>query len=342
MPEPTHPALDQAISTVPSTQFHGVDGQAVRPCTPAAVTHRHLRMLDVHPGANVMDIGIGSGLSAALLARLAGAEGRVTAIEIEPDIAKRAEALYVEHGHQVTVAVGDGLLGYPPSAPYDRILVGTTPPAIPDAWFQQLKPGGTLLCGARIADLPGAYAIARVTVDDHHQPHTVEIHHGGYTPMIADFPLETTCRAVDPQQPERALTILGEHEVGVAATLLTSLTETPYIAPTSAPGTDYFHLKNWLIATAPDGLLEATLDQGTGIGIGFLAPNGAAQAAIVTEAHLITNQAESPALDALGALVRHWWETGAPRTHELHARLIREGETWHARIAPAVTSFPHA
>jgi protein-L-isoaspartate(D-aspartate) O-methyltransferase len=335
MTEATQPALDRAINAVPAEQFHGADGRAVRPCTPAAVTHRHLRLLDVHPGANAMDIGVGSGLSAALLAHLAGPEGHVTAVEIDPKLAKRAEALYVEHGHEVTVVIGDGLLGYPPGAPYNRILVGATPPAIPDAWLQQLKPGGTLLCGVRIADLPGAYAIARVTVDEQHQPHTVEIHHGGYTPMHVADPLDTAFRAVDPLRPERSLTVLGEHEPSTAVSLLTSLTETVHIEPTPASDSDYFHLKNWLIATEPTGLLEATVDQGTGIGIGSLAPDGTVHAAIVTDEHLIADHAESPALEVLRTLIHRWQDEGALRTHELLARLTHDGDAWRARVTRA-------
>ncbi|MET7713323.1 methyltransferase domain-containing protein [Streptomyces sp. NPDC005407] len=335
MPDTSNQALDRAIYAVPTEQFQGADGRAVRPCTPAVVTHRHLRMLDVRPGARVMDIGIGSGLSAALLAQLGGPDGRVTAVEIEPSLAKRAEALYAEHGHQVTVVVGDGLLGYRQSAPYDRILVGATPPAIPQAWLQQLKPGGTLLCGVRIAGLPGAYAIARVTVDDQHQPHQVEIHHGGYTPMVATYSADTVSRVVDQQQPEFSLTVLGDQDHRTAASLFAVLHEATHSEPTPAPDLDYFHLKNWLVAAEPSGLLEASIDRGTGVGIGFLAPDGTAHAAIVTDEHLIADHAESPALEVLRALSHQWLEEGALRTHELQARLTRDGDVWHARVSRA-------
>ena len=335
MPDTSSEALDRAIWAVPTAQFHGADGRAVRPCTPAVVTHRHLRMLDVRPGARVMDIGIGSGLSAALLAQLAGPDGQVTAVEIESSLAKRAECLYTEYRHRVTVVVGDGLLGYPQGAPYDRILVGTTPPAIPDAWLQQLKPGGSLLCGVRIADLPGAYAIARVTVDEKHQPHQVEIHHGGYTPMIAAYPADTVSRVVDPQQPEFSLTVLSNRERSAASSLFAVLRGAPHTEPTPAPGSDYFHLKNWLIAAQPAGLLEATIDQGTGVGVGSLAPDGTVHVAIVTDQHLIADHADSPALDALRVLSQEWLEGGSLRTHELNARLIRDGEVWHARVTHA-------
>lgn len=344
MPDATHSALDRAISVVPAEQFHGADGRAVRPCTPAGVTHRHLRMLDVHPGANVLDIGIGSGLSAALLAQLAGQRGHVTAVEIDPGLAERAEALYAEHGHQVGIVVGDGLSGHPPGAPYDRILVGTTPPAVPDAWLQQLKPYGVLLCGVHISDLPGAYGIGRITVDEQHRPQQVVVHHGGYTPMVASALPGNVTRAADGEHPEHVLTLLGAQDPITAHSFLAALARARHTEPSPAQGSDYFHLKNWLIATEPDGLLEATLDQGTGIGtgmgigIGSLSQGGAGHAALVNDDHLIADRAGSPALEALTALVHNWREIGSPRTHQLPAGLRREGDSWRVRISAGAST----
>lgn len=333
MPDAHPPALDRAIAAVPAEHFHGTDGRAVRPCTPADVTHRHLRMLDVQPGANVLDVGLGSGLSAALLAQLAGPRGQVTAVEIEPDLAERAEKLYTEHGHHVTVHLGDGLLGHPPSAPYDRILVGATPPAIPDTWLRQLKPGGVLLSGVRLADLPGAYAIARITVDDHHRPHEVDVHHGGYTPMLAPTPSKPVTRSVDPHTPEHSLTVVGDSNPRTAAGFLTALTDDPHIEATPAPGNDYFHVKNWLVATSPDGLLEATTKQGTGVGLGLVVDDTPSHVAVATDDCLVADSANSPALEALHRIVGGWQQVGRPRTHELRARLVSAEDAWHVRLS---------
>lgn len=334
MPDAHQTALDRAIAAVPAEHFHGADGRAVRPCTPADVTHRHLRMLDVQPGANVLDVGIGSGLSAALLAQLAGPQGQVTAVEIEPDLAERAEKLYTEHGHQVTVHRGDGLLGHPPHAPYDRILVGTTPPAIPDTWLRQLKPGGVLLSGVRFADLPGAYAIARITVDARHRPHEVEVHHGGYTPMIGPVPTEgNVTRATDPDHPQHSLTVLGGRDQGTAAALLTALTRHPHVEATPAADADFFHLKNWILATGPTGLLEATTQHGTGVGLGLVVGDTPSHVAVATDDCLVADSANSPALEALHRIVGGWQQVGRPRTHELRARLVSAEDAWHVRVS---------
>jgi protein-L-isoaspartate(D-aspartate) O-methyltransferase len=350
MPDVSPSALDSAVSAVPAERFHGVDGRAVRPCTPADVTYRHLHMLEVPQGANVLDIGLGSGLSAALLAQLAGPGGQVTAVEIDPGLATRAEALYGEHGHRVGVVVGDGLLGHPDRAPYDRILAGVTPPAVPDAWLRQLKPGGVLLCGVRISGLPGGHAIARITAratgsaaalaaadGERHGPYHVTVHQGGYMPMTvpeqwADVGVDAVTRAVDPERPERSLTLLGAHDPATAAALCAALTSARHTEATPVTGGDWHHLKNWLMATAPDGLLEATLDHGTGVGLGLTAPGGARHAALITGLDLIADDAYSPALEALTGQIHRWRALGGVRTHELPARAQRDGDMWHIRL----------
>ncbi|MBA0050228.1 methyltransferase domain-containing protein [Streptomyces sp. AJS327] len=329
---PRQDSVAKAARAVPAEPFHGADGQAVRPCTPAAVTHRHVRTLDLRPGVNVLEIGTGSGYSAALMDHIVGPQGQVTTVDIDPKLTERAQKLYAEHGYRARAVTADGLLGHPSQAPYDRILIGTTPPAIPDAWLQQLKPGGSLISGIRIADLPGAYAIAHVTVDEHHLPRQVAVHHGGYTPMVAPRPATSVSRAVDPGRPEFELTILGADLPRTAAALLAVLRDRPHTIQGRASGDDYSHFKNWLIAAGPQGLLEAVHDEGVGIGVGMRTADGSAHAAIATDELVIADAPDSPALERLHSLTRQWLAEGATRTHELGAKLSCCDGTWHASV----------
>lgn len=331
-PETPEAALVRALSAVPAERFHGADGRAVRPCTPPAVTGRHLAMLDVRPGAHVLDIGLGSGLSAALLAELAGPGGRVTAVEINPGLARRANGLFAGHGHRVDVVTGDGLAGHAPRAPYDRILAGTTPPAVPGAWLRQLRPGGVLLCGVRVGDLPSGYAVARVTAGSGGGPHRAEVFHGGYMPMIATARTQDVTHIDEDGGSGRSVTVLGRCDPALAASYLAALTGGSHTEATPAEDTEWYHLKNWLMAHRPEGLLEATLARGNGIGVGRLSGDGTAHAALVTGGHLFADGPGSPALHALAGLVRRWREDGAPRTHELGAELHADGDVWHVRF----------
>ncbi|MGP3925337.1 hypothetical protein [Streptomyces sp. 8N616] len=145
----------------------------------------------------------------------------------------------------------------------------------------------------------------------------------------------TGAQAKAPGQPHLTLTTLTPANREGANSLLSGLSDKPHTEPTQAPGDEYFHFKNWLIGTSPEGLLEATLDDGVGIGVGSFAPDGTAHAALATEQLLIADHPESPALEVLRALIRQWWQEGAPRTHELRGRLVRDGDAWHIRIARA-------
>ncbi|MGH3783968.1 MAG: methyltransferase, FxLD system [Pseudonocardiaceae bacterium] len=105
-----------------------------------------LGQLDAQPGDRVLEIGAGTGYNAALLAELVGPEGSVTTIDIDPDVTARARQAVDEAGYSgVHVITGDGALGGPDNAPYNKIIVTVGPWDLPPAWFDQLASGGRLV-----------------------------------------------------------------------------------------------------------------------------------------------------------------------------------------------------
>lgn len=104
-----------------------------------------LAALDIQRGMRVCEIGTGTGYNAALLAERLGAE-LVTTIEVDPQIAVRAEQALTESGYgAVTVITGDGARGYPPRAPYDRVLSTAACQRVPYSWIVQTQPGGRIV-----------------------------------------------------------------------------------------------------------------------------------------------------------------------------------------------------
>ncbi|MGH4001627.1 MAG: methyltransferase domain-containing protein [Pseudonocardiaceae bacterium] len=115
-----------------------------------------LAALDAEPGMRVCEIGTGTGYNAALLAQRLGAT-HVTTIEVDPDVATQARTALSATGFgAVTVITGDGAHGYPPHAPYDRILSTAAVRQVPYAWVAQTRPGGRVLTPWGTAYLNGA------------------------------------------------------------------------------------------------------------------------------------------------------------------------------------------
>jgi protein-L-isoaspartate(D-aspartate) O-methyltransferase len=98
--------------------------------------------LDVQPSHRVLEIGTGSGYQAAVLSLLAN---QVYSIEILAPLAARARATLADLGFRnIEVRAGNGYLGWPEHAPYDRIIVTAAPAEVPPALVQQLKIGGLM------------------------------------------------------------------------------------------------------------------------------------------------------------------------------------------------------
>jgi protein-L-isoaspartate(D-aspartate) O-methyltransferase len=99
--------------------------------------------LDVQPHHRVLDVGAGSGYQTAILARLAR---QVFAVDRIPELTQGASAVLQKLGlDNVTLTTGDGTLGWPEHAPYDRIICGAAGPDVPPSWIDQLVEGGRIV-----------------------------------------------------------------------------------------------------------------------------------------------------------------------------------------------------
>jgi protein-L-isoaspartate(D-aspartate) O-methyltransferase len=110
-----------------------------------SVVAEMLTALRAAPGMRVLEVGTGTGWNTALLAHRLGARN-VTTIEIDPAVSAHAHTALAGAGyHAVTVITGDGALGHPAQAPYDRVLSTACVYQVPYAWIAQTRPGGLVL-----------------------------------------------------------------------------------------------------------------------------------------------------------------------------------------------------
>lgn len=164
------PLLIQAMHTVPrhlfvpeAFQAHAYDdtalpiGQGQTISQPYMVA-RMTAALNLRPGMRVMEIGIGSGYQAAILAAMGCT---VFGIERLDEICKitraRLQRMAIRNIH---VHCGDGTLGFPTAAPFERILVSAGGPKIPPPLIAQLDLDGLLVIP--VGDKPRTQRLIRI------------------------------------------------------------------------------------------------------------------------------------------------------------------------------------
>lgn len=154
---PRHKFIDSALHrrAYEDTALPIELGQTIsQPFTVAIQT----QMLEVGPGAKILEIGTGSGYQAAVLCEM-GAE--VYSVERHRGLYERARFLLKDLGYRPTLKCDDGTLGWSAYAPYDGIVVTAGAPLIPDNLKQQLAIGGKLVIPVGDSEKQHMYRITR-------------------------------------------------------------------------------------------------------------------------------------------------------------------------------------
>ena len=108
---------------------------------PYTVAHQS-QLLEIKKGDKVLEIGTGCGYQTAVLMILGA---RVFTIERQKDLFQKTKRLLPKLGYRARFYYGDGYLGKPDFAPFDKIIVTAGAPSIPEPLKQQLKIGGYLV-----------------------------------------------------------------------------------------------------------------------------------------------------------------------------------------------------
>ncbi|CAM3939741.1 methyltransferase domain-containing protein [Nocardiopsis rhodophaea] len=134
-------------------------------CSAPSMVFDFLRLLAPQPGDRVLEIGTGTGWTAALLSARLGAQN-ITTIEVDDEIAGQAVENLKRAGVEPHVVVGDGARGWPHGAPYDGVHVTCGVADLPHAWVQQTRPGGVIVFPWMHGALGGGHKTALTATGD--------------------------------------------------------------------------------------------------------------------------------------------------------------------------------
>ncbi len=116
------------------------EGQTITPPFDVAFM---TELLEPEPADKVYEVGTGSGYQASILGQLVA---EVYSVEIHEPLGVRAAAVMKELGYEnIKSRVGDGYVGWPEAAPFDKVIVTCAPESIPPPLIDQLKEGGRMV-----------------------------------------------------------------------------------------------------------------------------------------------------------------------------------------------------
>lgn len=133
---------ESVITQLSESLFDGRPVPSSSSSAPEAVAAM-LALLDISPGARVLDLGTGTGWTAGLLAAFGAV---VTSVEADPELARQARARLVDFSPPVAVLCSDAVEGHAPGAPYDALHCAfAVRDRVPGAWIGQVRPGGRIV-----------------------------------------------------------------------------------------------------------------------------------------------------------------------------------------------------
>ncbi len=175
---PRHFFLDSAFDkkAYEDKAFPIGEGQTIS--QPYTVAYQS-QLLELKPFMKVLEIGTGSGYQAVVLAEM-GAQ--VYSIERQKSLFdSNKEFAFFKKYSSIKVFYGDGYLGLPTYAPFDRILITAAAPEIPKKLLEQLKPGGMMVIPVGAGDVQ---QMMRITKMENNAIKEEIYEHFSFVPMV--------------------------------------------------------------------------------------------------------------------------------------------------------------
>ncbi|MFJ4676962.1 methyltransferase, FxLD system [Kitasatospora sp. NPDC088783] len=143
--------LESAYADNPTYTKADGSGTQISAASQPAIVALMLEQLDPQPGERIFEAGAGTGVNAAYMGRIVGPDGRVTTVDVDEDLVDGARKHLADAGiTNVEAILGDGALGHPAAAPFDRVIATVSSSEMPTPWLEQVKPTGRIVLPLRL------------------------------------------------------------------------------------------------------------------------------------------------------------------------------------------------
>jgi protein-L-isoaspartate(D-aspartate) O-methyltransferase len=150
---------DRALITQVTTPGPGQPPLPTSSSSQPSLMAQMLEDLHLTAGQRVLEVGAGTGYNAALIAHIVGPR-QVFSVDVDQNVLSEAwDHLRSFPERKVELCHGDGRLGWPPAAPFDRIIATAAADDLESAWFEQLSANGLMLIPWNLA--PGLSFLVR-------------------------------------------------------------------------------------------------------------------------------------------------------------------------------------
>ncbi|WP_037870661.1 ATP-grasp peptide maturase system methyltransferase [Streptomyces sp. SPB074] len=297
--------LDDALTTEDVSE--AVWGTPTSSSTVPSLVVDMLGKAGIERGHKVLEIGTGTGYSTALMCHWLGADA-VTTVEVDPGVAWRAHDALRQAGYEPETETGDGLLGHPAGAPYDRLISTCAVRRVPYAWVRQVKAGGDIL--TTLGSWPNGSGLLRLTVHENGSATGNLLGHTSFMqaraqvppPVAADLTARTAYADTDRMTDLHPSLLLGG---GMPA----------FLAQLTAPGSQVIQ------ATGEEpGVFETVLVDAERESYAQFRPDG--------EGWRVRQGGPVPLWDEIERLIRMWQSAGSPGIETVRVRVTEESHTY--------------
>ena len=137
-------------------------GAVISSATMPGLVLSMIDFLGIEPSMTVLDIGTGSGYSAAVISEIIQDQKKVYSVEIDKEVAENANASLRKAGYgDIHVACANAMEVYSAGKPFDAIFASVGCYEIPEKWLEQIKDGGSILLPCSFSRRAGTYPVIK-------------------------------------------------------------------------------------------------------------------------------------------------------------------------------------